>query len=181
MFRADKVVRGGASLEVMWNETNARTRISRGDYDVVVLQEDIPETNVESFHTHARLFAAVIRESGATPLFYMTWEYERLNWITMDEIAMAHQTIAEELNIPVAPVGLAWTRAARERPELNMYGDDAEHPSIYGTFLSASTIYGALFDISPQGLPYRPSQEGGLSEEDARFLQGVAWDELQAR
>jgi len=180
-FRADQVTRGGASLEVMWNETNARNRIERGNYDVVILQEDIPETNVESFHVYARLFAQAVRAAGAQPLLYMAWDYRRLNWISMDEIADAHHAIAEELDIPVAPAGLAWKRAQRERPRLNMYDDDDEHPSIHGTFLNASTIYAVLFGENPEGLSYRPAQAGGVSDEEAAFLQRIAWAEVQAR
>jgi hypothetical protein len=34
-------------LEVLWKETDAREEITEG-YDVVVLQEDVPETDVDS-------------------------------------------------------------------------------------------------------------------------------------
>ena len=180
-FEAEQVVRGGASLEVMWNQTNARNRIARGNYDVVVLQEDIPETNIESFHTHARLFDQAIRDSGATPVLFMAWDYRRLNWITMDEIAEAHWTIADELGIAVAPAGLAWKRASRERPGLDMYDDDDEHPSIHGVYLTTSTIYAVLFGESPEGLGYRPRQAGGVSDAEAAFLQRIAWAEVSAR
>ena len=179
-FEADEETQGGASLEVMWNQSDARSRIEQGGFDVVVLQEDIPETSVESFHTYARLFDGVIRESGAQPVFFMAWDYDRLDWISMKEIADAHWTIAQELDIEVAPVGLAWKRAAEERPSLDMYGGDDEHPSIHGTYLAASTIYTVLFQQSPVGLTYTPDQQGGVSEEEAAFLQGVAWDEVQA-
>ena len=179
-FETREETRGGASLEVMWDETNARSRIEQGDFDVVVLQEDIPETSVESFHAYARLFDEAIRESGARPVFFMAWDYDRLDWISMDEIAEAHWTIAEELDIEVAPVGTAWKRAAEERPSLDMYGGDDEHPSIHGTYLAATTIYSVLFQESPVGLTYTPAQDGGVSEDEAAFLQGVAWDEVQA-
>jgi len=179
-FETYEETQGGASLEVMWDRSNARNRIEQGGFDVVVLQEDIPETSVESFYTYARLFDEAIRESGAIPVFFMAWDYDRLNWISMDEIANAHWTIAEELDIEVAPVGLAWKRAAEERPSLDMYGGDLEHPSIHGTYLAATTIYSVLFHESPVGLTYTPTQQGGVSQEEAAFLQGVAWDELQA-
>ncbi len=79
-----------------------------------------------------------------------------------------------------APVGSAWKRAAEERPSLDMYGGDDEHPSIHGTYLAATTIYSVLFQESPVGLTYTPGQDGGVSEDEAAFLQGVAWDEVQA-
>lgn len=180
-FDAEQVVQGGASLEVMWNDTDARERIAEGGYDVVVLQEDLPETTIESFHSYARRFDEAIRASGATPLFYMAWEYQRLSWISLDEIAEAHWTIAAELGAPVAPVGLARRRAFGERPELDLYADDREHPSIAGSYLSALTIYASLFGVSPEGLSYRPSRSGGVSVEDAAFLQRIAWAEVSSR
>ena len=63
-FEAERVVRGGASLKVMWGKTKAPATISEGDYDVVVLQEDIPETDVKSFYKFARKFDSSVRKSG---------------------------------------------------------------------------------------------------------------------
>ena len=175
-FAADSVVRGGASLEVMWARTNARRRIANGGFDVVVLQEDIPETDVESFFTYARLFVEAVRAAGARPVLFMAWNYERLGWISMAEIAEAHDTIAAELEVEVAPAGLAWQRAATARPALSMYDDDDEHPSIHGVYLNACVVYARLFGESPVGLGYRPDQEGGISDMDALFLQNIAWE-----
>ena len=78
---------------------------------------------------------------------------------------------AEELNVSVAPVGLAWKRARRERPELDMYGRDDEHPSIHGVYLTTCTLYATLFGETPQGLNYRPPQAGGVDDAEAAFLQ----------
>lgn len=176
-FQTTEMTLGGASLEVMWEDTDVVTRIAQGGFDVVVLQEDIPETTVASFHEYARRFDREIRDSGATPVLFMAWDYERLNWISMPEISAAHWTIADELSIPVAPVGLAWKRSAEQRPTLNMYDNDDEHPSIEGTYLAATTIYSVLFDENPAGLTYRPN---GVSQDEAAFIQGIAWTEIQA-
>jgi hypothetical protein len=180
-FETEAEVQGGASLQVMWESTDARDRIENGNYDIVVLQEDIPETNVDSFHRHARLFNTAIRNSGARPVLFMAWAYDRLGWISMAEIAQAHRTIAAELAIDVAPVGLAWQRSDQQDPTLDMYGNDDEHPSIHGSYLAACVIYGTIFSESPVGLSYRPSRGAGVSEDEAAFLQQVAWDEIQAQ
>ena len=179
-FTADSVVRGGASLEVMWEQTNARRRIANGGFDVVVLQEDIPETDVESFFTYARLFVEAVRAAGARPVLYMTWSYERLGWISMEEIAEAHAAIAAELEVEVAPAGLAWQRAAAARPALSMYDEDDEHPSVHGVYLNTCVIYARLFGQSPVGLGYRPAQAGGVNDMDAFFLQNIAWETVTA-
>jgi len=177
-FGADAVVRGGASLEVMWERTRARQRIESGEFDVVVLQEDIPETDVETFFVYARRFVELIRATGARPVLFMAWNYDRLGWISMDEIAAAHVTIATELDVEIVPAGLAWQRAAAARPALSMYDDDAEHPSINGVYLNTCVVFSRLFGRTPVGNAYRPRQEGGINDEDALFLQTMAWETL---
>ena len=179
VIEADAVVMAGAPLKQMWEYTRTREKIGEGAYDVVVLQEDIPETLVDTFHEYARKFDAEIKEAGAEPVLFMAWSYERLNWITMEEIAQAHRDIATELGIEVAPVGLAWQRAMEERPDLDMYDLDREHPSIYGTYLAVNVVYATVFGESPIGLAYLPSESGGVTEEEAAFLQRIAWETVQ--
>ena len=41
----------------------------------------------------------------------------------MDQIAVAHREIGDELGIPVAPVGLAMRRSLKLRPSMAMLGD----------------------------------------------------------
>jgi hypothetical protein len=176
-IEADEVIGLGAPLELLWRGTDARKEIRKGAYDLVVLQEDLPETTVEAFHEYARRFSKVIKRSGADPVLLMTYSYKRLGWITQDEIAQAHHEIARELGIRVAPFGLAWERAMEERPELDLFSPDREHPSVYGTYLAINVLYGTIFEESPVGLPYSPY--GEVSEADAAFLQRIAWDTVQ--
>src|SRR5215471_21515992 len=53
---ADKSVFGGAFLHRLWDRQEPARMISTGQYDVVVLQEDIPETTVADFREYARMF-----------------------------------------------------------------------------------------------------------------------------
>ncbi|MEM7344781.1 MAG: hypothetical protein AAF485_11105 [Chloroflexota bacterium] len=174
---ADATVMGGAPLEAIWHEGDARQSISTGDYDIVVLQEDLPETDVETFYEYARKFDAEIKEKGATPVLFMAWPYEELGWISMEEIAEAHREMGAELGLAVAPAGLAWERAMAERPRLDMYDTDKEHPSIHGTYLAVAVVYATLYDKDPSGLTYRPR---GINKEEAAFLQRIAWESVQA-
>ena len=61
-----------------------------------------------------------------------------LDWISMKEIAKAHRTIGAQLGARIAPVGIAWEKAMKERPGVNMYTKDKEHPSIQGCLLYTS-------------------------------------------
>jgi hypothetical protein len=94
----------------------------------------------------------------------------------MEEIAPAHRAIATELGTDIAPVGLAWQHAMKERPGLDMYASDREHPSIYGTYLAANVVYATVFGKSPVGSTYFPS---GVGQEEAAFLQRTAWETVQ--
>ena len=94
----------------------------------------------------------------------------------METIAEAHRAIGKELNLPVAPVGLAFQRSLQARPGLAMLGKDREHETIHGTYLAANVIYATLFAVDPTGLTYRPQ---GVSAEEATFLQGVAWSAVK--
>ena len=180
-YTTDCVVRGGASLEVMWNKTKARRRIAEGAWDVVVLQGDIPETTVASFRDYAARFADAVRDVGARPILFMAWAYDRLDWISFDEILQAHQEAAAALHVEVAPVGLAWQNAHARRPELDMYGRDREHPSVAGSYLALMVIEATISGLPPVGHDPEEVRLPGLERiepEDATFLQEVARDTI---
>ena len=83
-----------------------------------------------------------------------------------------HRSLAKELNVDVAPVGLAWQQASKQRPDLNMYADDREHPSIYGMYLATCVVFATVYGKNPTGFRYVPT---GVSSEQAEFLQKIAW------
>ena len=171
------VVRGGASLEVMWNRTDAAEKIAEGEWDVVVLQEDLPETNVDAFREYSRKFVDAVRAAGAEPIFYMTWEYDRLNWISLEEIIDTHLEMAAELQVPVAPVGWAWRLSREERPELDPYARDREHPSLVGMYLSLLLIESTISGADPRSrvvteFPIRSRTP--MEESDQQFLREIA-------
>ena len=176
-IEADKAVVGGQYFRTLWEQfPEPRRAIARG-FDVVVLQEDLPETKVEDFRKYAPLFVAEIRKTGARPVLLMAWAYKRLGWISMAEIAQAHRAVGKELGVDVAPVGLAWERVAKERPDINLFAADLEHPSIYGTYLETLVVYATVYRRSPADLSYLPS---GVTPEAGAFLRRVAWETVES-
>jgi hypothetical protein len=113
---AHKSVAGGAFLHRLWDLKQPVEAIDTAAYDVVVLQEDIPETTVADFREYAGKFVAEVRKNHARPVLFMAWAYPRLGWISMAEIAKVHRDAAKELHVEVAPVGLAWEQASKQRP-----------------------------------------------------------------
>ena len=175
-IEADKAVVGGQYFKSLWEKfPEPRRAIARG-YDVVVLQEDLPETKVADFKEYAVKFVEDIRKTGARPVLLMAWAYRRLGWISMAEIAQAHREIGKDLGVDVAPVGLAWERVTRERPNLNLLAEDLEHPSIHGTYLATAVVYATVFRRSAAEFSYLPS---GITPEAGAFLRRIAWETVE--
>ena len=176
-YQTESVVRGGASLEVMWNKTKAVEKIKNGKFDIVILQDDIPETSVKSFKEYSQKFIELVRKSGARPILFMAWDYERLNWISMEQIMAAHLEISKSLKVEVAPVGFAWSLSKKRQPALNMYDKDAEHPSVAGMYLSLIVIEATISgkdprSRAPKNLPIKNLDT--LNSDGRKFLRNVA-------
>lgn len=166
-------VKGGATLKVQWERPEPRAMIAQGPWTEVVIQEDLPEINPSYFREHARRFVEEIRRAKARPILLMTWAYARLDWIDNDRIAQAHRDLGRELGVDIAPVAVAWQRVLRERPDLDLFAPDREHPSLRGTYLETCVVYATVIRASPVPLRHRPA---GLPEEEALYLRRVAWE-----
>ena len=173
-YEAERRTASGVTLAYHY-ENGAPDRIREGGFDVVVLQEYLPASptrTAEPFLEYARLFDEIVRESGARTVFYMTWPQGRYDWADLDDFIAAHRQVETELGARIAPVGVAMARAQAERPDLALIGADDVHATWEGAYLAAAVIYATLFDRSPQGLDYTFP----LREEDADFLQRIAWE-----
>jgi hypothetical protein len=164
------------SLDLFWIESEAREVIGTGDYDVVVLVENLHHAPVNLFREYAGKFDAEIKQSGAETVLFMQWPAEgsRQELITYEEIAQAHDDVAAELGAEVSPVALAWQRASEERPDLELFEVEWEEPSIYGKYLTINVLYATLFGESPVDLAYLPEEFEEMTEEEAAFLQRIA-------
>jgi hypothetical protein len=171
-FEGRAETEGGVTLEYHW-QNGAVENIRTGDFDVVVLQGYLPGSTTgtaESFIEHARRFDTLIRESGAETVFFMTWPRDRGDWSNIDDVVEAHRLVAAELDARVAPAALAFEKARAERPDLALIDDDQVHATWDGAYLAAATVYGTLFERSPEGLTYH----FGVTADNAAFLQRIA-------
>ena len=64
-----------------------------------------------------------------------------------------------------------------QRPSLNLYAPDREHPSVAGTYLTTAVVYATVFGKDPTALDYLPS---GINSDDGAVLRRVAWETVQA-
>ena len=126
------------------------------------------------FTEFAKKDSDIVRAHGARPVFFMSWAYADKPEMTA-QLAEAYTIAGNENNALVIPAGLAFARALRKQPELNLYAADKRHPSLAGTYLAACTVFAALTGRSPVGNSYL----AGIDEPTARLLQTVAWETVQ--
>jgi len=185
----DQITPGGCTLQRHWTETGARAAIARRRHDLVVLQEHSTRPITDPWLTEkfAGLLHKEIKAAGAETVFYLTWAREHLPE-TQRHLTDTYRRIARACGARVAPVGEAWKRALRARPDLVLHAPDHSHPNRKGSYLAACVFFASLFGRSPAGLPGRLTVvEGGkrrvllsLRRADAAFLQDTAWRTARA-
>jgi hypothetical protein len=154
-------------------------------WNVVVLQE---QSQLLSFaraeweretYPFARALQDRIASKGVRTLLFMTWGYrlgDRHNrpnntFRDMQErLAEGYDQLASELPASVAPVGLAWAEALRQRPGLDLWDSDGRHPNEAGSYLAACVFYEVLTGRNPA----RSTFTAGLQPAEAHFLQKVS-------
>ena len=106
-LRVDSVTRSGATLDQLWNETDALKKLWLHQWDYVVIQGGAgtsgPTNNAEAFNEYLTRFADEVRKSGAQPLLYLIWR-------APDPVAHNNAAIAaaKRNQMEIVPVGIAW-------------------------------------------------------------------------
>ena len=176
---------GGWTLFAHARSAETLGKLKSSKWDFVILQEQSQVPAVEPARTEAmypavRSLVRQVEDLGATPIFFLTWAY-RDGWpenglsgyeAMQTQITRGYLGIAQELGVPMAPVGEAWLIAKRRHPELELWQSDGSHPSEQGTYLAACVFYAAIFRQSPEGLRYFAH----LPKETAKVLQTTAAD-----
>jgi hypothetical protein len=160
----ESTLSGGATLRWHQMQGPASQLIREGHWSYVVLQEQsllggmrldgtiyMAEPEM-MFFPAARQLSAQISAVGAKPLFYMTWS-RKAELAAQSHLTQAYARIASELGARLAPVGVAWERVRRERPELELYDADGSHPGPAGTYLSACVLFASIFRKPCIGAP----------------------------
>lgn len=174
---------GGWTLADHVNSPTTLNQITSSRWKYVVLQEQseipaIQQSRSTIMYPAARVLAGQIEGTNATPIFFLTWahrdgwpDYGFQDYQTMQlQIDSGYLGIAQELSVPLAPVGYAWLLATGQNSQMDLWQADGSHPTEQGTYLAACVFYAVIFRQSPQGLSY----QAGLSNETATFMQQIA-------
>lgn len=137
-----------------WNEGQVQKMIANGHYDVVVLQQgpSSVSANRDTLRLAAKLFAPIIRASGAMPGLFAVWPtVDRQQ--DFDEATKSYQLAAQDIHGTNIPGGEVWRAAWRRDASLQLYSPDGLHPSALGSYAVALSMVGMLYDRSVVGLP----------------------------
>ena len=112
-----KSTAGGATLRDHWEgEKGLKTKeiISKGMYDIVVLQEYSMGTieNKDIFFKYAKELCNLIKASGAKPYFYVTWARQKVPQY-QETITETYQQASKENDCGLIMVGEAWKLAKK--------------------------------------------------------------------
>lgn len=148
-------------------------------WDFVVLQENtnaaVAFNAKKDMYPYARKLDEMIKAAGGQTAFLMTWAPEEgagafSREMVQGQLAVGYRTIAEELDALLIPGGEVFAKALEQDEELQLWGEDGQHPSVEGTYLAACTAYALLFQETPVGNPYLAD----LDQDKAQELQGMA-------
>jgi len=127
------------------------------------------------FFEYTAKHAQTVREHGARPILFMSWAYADKPEMTTP-LAQAYIRAGQMTHAQVVPAGLAFENSLTKRPDLKLIIADKRHPTLMGTYLAACTVLASVYRKNPIGNPYT----AGLPESDAKHLQTVAWESVQA-
>ena len=174
---------GGATFADQVGSADTHSKLAGSKWTYVVLQEQseipsIAQSRAAEMYPNARLLVQRVRNTGATPAFFLTWGH-RNGWpenglgtyaSMQAQLDTGYRAIADELKVGVVPVGDAWAAAHAADAGLDLWQPDGSHPTATGTYLAACVFYAAVFHQSPGGLDYTAD----LAADTAHAIQGTA-------
>ena len=156
------------------------------EWDNVVLQAESAAHNTDrsraGFHKAGAALIERARASGAQASLIVNWPYgevlfgDHLQWRETQYhlIQKDYRALAAETGASLIDAGSAWRRMEAQRPAFDL-APDGNHPSAYGSYLTALMIYGHLNGGDISKVTYAPEN---VSAEDAAAIRAVAADLL---
>ena len=160
-IRPTLLVGGGMTLQWHYATGKPTALLHDRKWDFVVMQEQSAlgggseggEARLSPptvFYQSVRKFVPEVRSAGAMPLLLMTWA-RVAHPDEQSVLTNAYTAIGQEMNVRVAPAGLAWQEVLRRWPETVLHVADGSHPNPAGTYLTALVLYAELTGRDPHG------------------------------
>lgn len=190
---------GGYTMKQHLGDHISRETVEKGGYDYAFLQDQSlnslrigtsVDTDVVGYMGKMKEFVAK-HSPKAKCIIEMTWgrkdghnatKGKKLadlvngypgfftSYNAMQQVITKNTTaMAQQLDMGLSPVGVAWEIVRRERPDIELYTKDGSHPSYAGSYLAAAVGYLTLY---PQ--PFKANTPICLDNDVARYLRSVA-------
>ncbi len=193
----DSAFKGGATLEMLWQDGKALEKLQSKAWDYVVLQErgrlgGIVRNGVvhvgrpRAFNTYAARFDAAAKKVGAKTILYCPPAFIGVGRPhEAKRLQAAYAALARKLHATMIPTGAAFMLALKKRLQMGLYERDRQHPSPLGAYLIASLFCRQLFhrrisdfplesySSKSAKIPKHPKRKR-LSQADCQFLWSIA-------
>ena len=155
-------------------------------FELVILQGGSGETNsIEErniFAQEVNVMVDKIHNKGAEAALYMIHAYVEPHEDTSPDmiknIKKMYIDTANNNNILVIPVGIAFENAYIEKPKIKLHKHyDGTHPSILGTYLAAAVVFSSITQKSPKNIKY--NYYDAIGDLDIEFLQKIAHETVE--
>ena len=189
----DSSTPGGYPMSSHLNDATTFSKISQGNWDYVILQEQSQIPTIE-FYRDIEMYPAMTDLKAlieqynpcAKIITYMTWGrryggqqcdpsgthcspvFTNFNQM-QDSLTSAYLEISEQLNVQCAPVGAVWQNILNNSTHVLHSGDNS-HPNMDGSYVAACTIFSSIWKQGASGLSYT----AGLSSSLAQYYQSIS-------
>lgn len=189
----DSSIPGGYLMSSHLNDATTFAKISQGNWDYVVLQEQSQIPTIDFYRDNDMYPAmtdlkALIEQYNpcAKIITYMTWGrryggqqcdpsgtycspvFANFNQM-QNSLTSAYLEISEQLNVQCAPVGVVWQNILNNSTHVLHSGDNS-HPNMDGSYVAACTIFSSIWKQGASGLSYT----AGLSSTLAQYYQLIS-------
>jgi PKD repeat protein len=189
----DSNMPGGMTISGHVNNATSIAKISQGNWDYVVIQEQSQIPSID-YYRYNEMYPAMTDLKSlieqynpcAKIITYMTWGrqyggqqcgpgatycspvFVDFNHM-QDSLTSAYLEISEQLNIQCAPVGLTWQNILNDTT-LILHSNDNSHPNIDGSYVAALTIYSSIWKQPSNGITFN----AGLTQSRALYYQQMS-------
>lgn len=189
----DSNVPGGMTVSGHVNDATTIAKISQGNWDYVVIQEQSQIPSID-YYRYNDMYPAMTSlkllieqyNPCAKIITYMTWgrrfggqQCDPTNTYCspvfldfnhmQDSLTSAYTEISNLLNMQCAPVGVTWQNILNDTT-LVLHSSDNSHPNLDGSYVAALTIFSAIWKQSSSGITFN----AGLTPSRALYYQQMS-------
>lgn len=196
----DEHTPGGYTFQQHSANATTQNKVSAGNWDYVVLQEQsqypsFPDGQVATgVFPYARFLDSLAKAKNpcAQTVFYMTWGRKEgdagncpgwppvCTYEGMDSLLrLRYIQMAEANGAVLSPAGAVWRYLRSTTPGIELYAADQSHPAFAGTYAAACAFYAALLRKDPTHITYTGSLSATVAQQIRAAAKTVVYDSLE--